>query len=178
MHLIGVSTLLISAKYEEIYPPELRDLLTVSENKFTRDDVLAMEQDILMTLNFKVTSPSSYRFLQRFSRLSSVFADKEVFFYAQFIQEVSLLDASLLQFKPSQIAAASLILATKQLKDCDDAWNKEVEQMTGYSQKDLAQVVEEVRSFATEINPKFISTLKYKFSKPEYMKVAHYEFKF
>jgi cyclin B len=63
MHLIGVSTLLISSKYEEIYPPELRDLLTVSENKFTRDDVLAMEQDILMTLNFKVTSPSSYRFL-------------------------------------------------------------------------------------------------------------------
>lgn len=101
MHLIGVATLLISSKYEEIYPPELRDLLTVAENKFTRDDVLAMEQDILMTLSFNVTSPSSYRFLQRFSRLSPVFADKEVFCYAQYIQEVSLLDASLLQFKPS-----------------------------------------------------------------------------
>lgn len=40
LHLLGVSVLLISTKYEEIYPPELRDLLAVSENKFTRDQVL------------------------------------------------------------------------------------------------------------------------------------------
>lgn len=34
LHLIGVGALLISTKYEEIYPPDLRDLLAVSENKF------------------------------------------------------------------------------------------------------------------------------------------------
>jgi len=38
--------------------------------------------------------------------------------------------------------------------------------------------VEEIKSFAMEINPKFISTLKYKFSKPEYMQVAKNQFKF
>ena len=63
LHLLGVATLLISTKYEEIYPPDLRDLLAVSENKFTRDQVIQMEKDILLTLDFKVTSPSSYRFL-------------------------------------------------------------------------------------------------------------------
>jgi hypothetical protein len=36
-----------------------------------------------------------------------------VFFFAQYIQEVALLDASLLKFRPSQIAAASLILSAK-----------------------------------------------------------------
>ena len=36
LHILGVSALLISTKYEEIYPPDLRDLLSVSENKFTR----------------------------------------------------------------------------------------------------------------------------------------------
>jgi hypothetical protein len=36
LHLLGVSTLLIAAKYEEIYPPEIRDFLAVSENKFTK----------------------------------------------------------------------------------------------------------------------------------------------
>jgi hypothetical protein len=61
--LIGVSTLLIAAKYEEIYPPEIRDFLSVSENKFTKQNVLDMERDILLTLSFKVTAPSSYRFL-------------------------------------------------------------------------------------------------------------------
>jgi hypothetical protein len=45
--------------------------------------------------------------------LEDVFDEKEVFFFAQFIQEVAMLDASLLKFKPSQIAAASLILSVK-----------------------------------------------------------------
>jgi cyclin B len=37
LHLLGVTTILVATKYEEIYPPELRDLLQVSENKFTKD---------------------------------------------------------------------------------------------------------------------------------------------
>lgn len=34
LHILGVTALLIATKYEEIYPPELKDLLQVSENKF------------------------------------------------------------------------------------------------------------------------------------------------
>lgn len=34
LHLLGVTALLISTKYEEIYPPDLTDLLNISENKF------------------------------------------------------------------------------------------------------------------------------------------------
>ena len=37
LHLLGVATLLIATKYEEIYPPELRELLAISENKFTKE---------------------------------------------------------------------------------------------------------------------------------------------
>lgn len=92
---------MIAAKYEEIYPPELRDFLSVSENKFTKKMVLEMEREILMTLDFRVTAPSSYRFLQRYKRLSQALNDDEVFFYAQYLNEISLLDASLLRFKPS-----------------------------------------------------------------------------
>lgn len=34
LHILGVTALLIATKYEEIYPPDLKDLLQVSENKF------------------------------------------------------------------------------------------------------------------------------------------------
>ena len=113
LHLLGVAGLLISTKYEEIYPPELRDLLAVSENKFTRDQVLKKEKEILMTLEFKITAPSAYRFLERYRRLAPIFEDKEVFFFAQYILEVSLLDITLMRFKPSELAAAALILSCK-----------------------------------------------------------------
>ena len=112
LHLLGVATLLISSKYEEIYPPDLRDLLAISENKFNREQVIKMEKEILTTLGFILTAPSAYRFLERYKRLSKTFGDKEVFFFAQYIQEVAMLDASLLRFRPSQIAAASMILSS------------------------------------------------------------------
>jgi len=53
-----------------------------------------------------------------------------------------------------------------------------MEKFTGYAEDDLTETLEEVKSFALEINPKFISTLKYKFSKTEYCNVAKHEFKF
>lgn len=70
LHLLGVATLLISSKYEEIYPPTLQDFLTVSENKFTKQQVVKMEKEILMTLNFDLTTPSALDFLKRYKNLS------------------------------------------------------------------------------------------------------------
>ena len=64
--MLGVSTLLVATKYEEIYPPELRELLAISENKLTKDQVLKMEKEILLELGFVLTAPSAYRFLQRY----------------------------------------------------------------------------------------------------------------
>jgi len=83
LHILGVTSLLISTKYEEIYPPELKDLLSVSENKFSRKEVLAMERDMLMTLQFDITAPSSYRFLERYYKLGVT--EDRTFFLAQYI---------------------------------------------------------------------------------------------
>jgi len=63
LHLLGVAALLIATKYEEIYPPDLKDLLNVSENKFTKEEVLKLEEEILNTLEFNFFAPSLLRFL-------------------------------------------------------------------------------------------------------------------
>lgn len=74
--------MLISTKYEEIYPPELKDLLNVSENKFTKAEVLTMEAHILTTLDFNFSYPSALRFLERFRKLSNTASDDQIFFFA------------------------------------------------------------------------------------------------
>ena len=81
---MGVSALLIATKYEEIYPPDMKDLLQVSENKFTRTEVLKMELDILSVLEFHVTAPSAYRFLERMHQIAplAVASDEQLFFFA------------------------------------------------------------------------------------------------
>jgi hypothetical protein len=88
------------------------------------------------------------------------------------MQEIALLDASLLKYRSSEIAAASLILAARNLKKVDTFWNKEMEKATGMLNAELQVVVDDVRSFVMEVNPKFLTTLKYKFSKVEYEEVA------
>lgn len=63
LHLLGVAALLIATKYEEIYPPELKDLIQISENKFKKEEVLELETHILVTLEFNFFVPSHLRFL-------------------------------------------------------------------------------------------------------------------
>jgi hypothetical protein len=82
LHLVGLTALLISTKYEEIYPPDLKDLLEISENKFTKAEVLEMETKMLTALDFNFTLPSSLRFLERFRKLSSSASDNHIFYFA------------------------------------------------------------------------------------------------
>jgi len=43
LQLVGVTALLIGSKYEEIYPPELRDLVYICDRAYTRQDIIEME---------------------------------------------------------------------------------------------------------------------------------------
>lgn len=69
LQLVGVTSLLIASKYEEIYPPELKDFVFITDKAYTKDDVLQMEFSILNTLSFELTFPTSNRFLERFMKL-------------------------------------------------------------------------------------------------------------
>ncbi len=68
-------------------------------------------------------------------------------------------------------------MAAKSIKKIN-AWNTEMEKWTGYKEKDLKVTIEDLKQFALEVNPKFLSTLKYKFGKDEYLKVASISFDF
>jgi len=63
-------------------------------------------------------------------------------------------------------------LSVRSLKKIN-AWNSEMEKWTGYKERDLKTVIEDLKQFALEVNPKFLSTLKYKFQKDEYLSVAN-----
>lgn len=53
-----------------------------------------------------------------------------------------------------------------------------MEKSTGLKEKDLRAAIDDLKQFALEVNPKFLSTLKYKFAKNEYLNVANIQFTF
>lgn len=99
----------IAGKYEEIYPPELKNLLRVTDSNIAKKDIIEMEFAVLMSLQFGVTFPSAYRFLERFCRLAE--ASEKHFTLAQYITDSSLLDCGLIRERPSRVAACSLYIS-------------------------------------------------------------------
>lgn len=109
LQLIGVTALLIACKYEEIYPPEVRDCVYITDRAYRSSEVLDMEQDIVHKLAFRITVPTAYPFLQRFCSL--VHATDLVKHAASYYTERTLQEHDMLKWRPSVICASALVLA-------------------------------------------------------------------
>jgi hypothetical protein len=60
LQLVGVAALFIACKYEEVYSiPHIKDLVYVTDKAYTKEDILAMEGQICLTLDFNLLSVSS-----------------------------------------------------------------------------------------------------------------------
>lgn len=70
LQLVGVTAMLIACKFEEIYAPEVRDFVYITDKAYTREEILLMEFSMLSILDFNISSASSFRFLERFAKIS------------------------------------------------------------------------------------------------------------
>jgi cyclin A len=64
LQLLGVGAMLIAAKYEEISPPHVEDFCYITDNTYTRQEVVKMESDILKLLEFEMGNPTIKTFLR------------------------------------------------------------------------------------------------------------------
>lgn len=120
LQLLGVTAMWIACKYEEIYAPELKDFVYITDNAYEQKDILTLEYEVLRTLEFNVTTPSAYRFLERYAKL--IGADSRTFNLAWYLIELPLIEYKMLKYKPSVISSAALFLANKVLKN-NIRWN-------------------------------------------------------
>lgn len=47
LQLLGITSLIIATKYEEIYPPEMKNLVYLTDNACTVEEVVQMEREVL-----------------------------------------------------------------------------------------------------------------------------------
>ncbi|CAD8095050.1 unnamed protein product [Paramecium sonneborni] len=109
LQLVGVAALFIACKYEEIYPPALKDFVYITDNAYVKNDVLEMEGLILQALNFNICNPTAFQFLQKYSTDLDP-KDKAL---AQYILELALVEYKFIIYKPSLIAQSVIFLVKK-----------------------------------------------------------------
>ena len=109
LQLVGATALLIASKYEEVYPPEIRDLIDKTGDAYSHREFLDMEDCILNTLGFQFSGPTAYPFLVRFLFLTD--ATPTMRDAAHYYLERVLQDYDYVAKRPSLVAAAAVCLA-------------------------------------------------------------------
>jgi hypothetical protein len=140
LQLVGVVSLMLAAKYEEIYPPEVRDYVYICDNAYTREQIVKMEQMILQTLNFRLTVPTPRSFLKRFCKAAQ--GDSKLLLLVSYLLELTLVDYSFLKHSPSILCAACTSVAL-QLSG-KSAWTPTLAKHSRYTESDLRSVANEV----------------------------------
>jgi len=143
LQLVGAAAMFIASKYEEIYPPDVGEFVYITDDTYNKKQVLRMEHLVLKVLGFDLSAPTANVFLSQMCQLSQ--SEEKIQHLAMFLCELSLVQGDIfLKFPPSEVAAASLVLARLSLSlECEVTvtWPEHLATLTGYSCDTLRECV-------------------------------------
>ncbi|XP_067879815.1 G2/mitotic-specific cyclin-B3-like isoform X3 [Heterodontus francisci] len=131
LQLVGATSLLIAAKFEEFCPLYVDDFLYICDDSYKRAEMLRMERTILQALDFDINVPTAYSFLRHYAKCTKV--GMKTLALAHYICELSLQDYSYVEDRSSCVASACLCLAMKM--DSPDGKPRSVKQPADYTQR-------------------------------------------
>uniref|UniRef100_A0A1J3HEK3 Putative cyclin-B3-1 n=2 Tax=Noccaea caerulescens TaxID=107243 RepID=A0A1J3HEK3_NOCCA len=109
MQLIGLTALLLASKYEDYWHPRIKDLISISAESYTREQILGMERTMLKQLKFRLNEATPYVFMLRF--LKAAQSNKKLEQLAFYLIELCLVEYEALKFKPSLLCASAIYVA-------------------------------------------------------------------
>ncbi|XP_047941020.1 G2/mitotic-specific cyclin S13-7-like isoform X2 [Salvia hispanica] len=171
LQLVGISSMLIACKYEEIWAPEVSDLMAISDNAYAREQVLVMEKAILGQLEWYLTVPTPYVFLIRYIK-ASIPSDKEMENMSFFFGELGLTSYSVMtRYSPSVLAASAVYVARCTLGR-SPVWSETLRHHTGYSQDQLMECGKVLVGLQSGMAESKLKAVWRKYSNPERAAVA------
>ncbi|XP_043105895.1 cyclin-A1 [Puntigrus tetrazona] len=130
LQLVGTAAVLLAAKYEEVYPPEVDEFVYITDDTYTKKQLLRMEQHLLRVLAFDMTAPTARQFLMQYTLEEHICA--RTVNLALYLSELSLLEVDpFVLYLPSKTAAAAYCLANYTLNGV--LWPENLYAFTGYS---------------------------------------------
>ncbi|KAL5780160.1 hypothetical protein ACOSQ2_010897 [Xanthoceras sorbifolium] len=144
LQLLGVSSMLIASKYEEVSPPNVEDFCYITDNTYTKQEMVKMEADVLKSLKFELGNPTVKTFLRRLSRAAQEdykTSSLQLEFLGYYLAELSLLDYNCVKFLPSLVAASVIYLARFIMRPKVHPWSLTLQQYSGYKTSDIKECV-------------------------------------
>ncbi|CAF2832365.1 unnamed protein product [Rotaria sp. Silwood2] len=158
LQLVGTTCMYVAAKYEEMYPPALDEFSFITDNTYETKHILRMEQIIMKMLNFSLSGPTCYTFMQYYLTyfkpiISTKDSDNEyecLIMLTSYLCTLSLLqDRPFSSYRSSMIAASCLLYANRLLNN-DASWTNRHVQITSYNQRDLHECISAIGELYTK----------------------------
>ncbi|XP_064208781.1 cyclin-A1 [Anguilla rostrata] len=164
LQLVGTAAILLAAKYEEIYPPDVDEFVYITDDTYTKKQLLRMEHLLLKVLSFDMTVPTTHQFLRQFMVTEPVCTKTENL--ALYVAELSLLEVDpFLLHVPSKVAAAAYCLANYTMNKA--LWPDSLYAFTGYSLAEIAPCLKDLHKLylGADCRPQQAIREKYKSSR-------------
>jgi len=169
LQLVGASALFLAAKYEEIYPPGVKDLIYLTDDCYTVDQLLRMERLILHVLEYRVSPPTPSYFLLCLNEWMK--CDKVTLALAQYLVELSMTQEVYISHLPSVLSAASIAVARHILGYAP--WTEEATRLTGYQVADLTKCARDLCDVMRSSVNSDQRAVREKYSKGDFYEVAY-----
>uniref|UniRef100_A0A8C3KPZ4 Cyclin A1 n=3 Tax=Charadriiformes TaxID=8906 RepID=A0A8C3KPZ4_9CHAR len=169
LQLVGTAAILLAAKYEEIYPPGVDEFVYITDDTYTKRQLLRMEHLLLKVLAFDLTAPTINQFLLQYIQRHGVCMRTENF--ARYLAELSLLEADpFLKYLPSQTAAAAYCLANYTVNR--SFWPETLAAFTGYSLSEIVPCLTDLHKACLDAPHCQLQAIKEKYKHSKYLQVS------
>ncbi|XP_012484923.1 cyclin-A2-4 [Gossypium raimondii] len=175
LQLLGITCMLIASKYEEICAPRVEEFCFITDNTYTKEEVLKMETKVLKYFGFQIFAPTAKTFLRRFLRAAQASYKSpsiEMEYLANYLAELTLIDYEFLNFVPSIVAASAVFLARWTLDQSSHPWNSTLEHYTAYNQSDLKTTVIALQDLQLNTKGCPLSAIRMKYRQQKFKSVA------
>ena len=168
LQLVGVSSMLIASKYEEIYPPEVKEFEYVTDRAYNKEEILDMEGKILSTLSFNLSSISPNRFLERYAAL--VKFEEKPYNLAKYLLELSFIEYKMIKYIPSHIACATIYLVNKIYKK--EGWPEILQRHTKYTESQIKHCAKDLCILLQNASKSSLQAVRKKFASPKFSEIS------
>lgn len=175
LQLLGITCMIIASKYEEICAPRVEEFCLITDNTYTREEVLELEIRVLKYFGFQMFAPTAKTFLRRFLRAAQASyktPSLELEYLANFLAELTLIDYGFLNYLPSVIAASAVFLARWTLEQSNHPWNPTLEHYTSYTTSDLKTTVLALQDLQLNTTGCPLSAIRMKYRQQKFKSVA------
>jgi len=111
LQLLGITSMWIAAKFEEIHPPQVHDFVYMSDNAYEYLQVIQFEEKVLKKLKWRVVAPTPNDFLCHYFIFIKQSEQKPTKILSQLFVDISMQCEFYCAYPSSQLAAAAVLLA-------------------------------------------------------------------